>query len=177
MPDVDDRLIKSVADYARIDCEELELAESLICEALEYLETATNRVFAKREIVEYWDDVQDCYELSRYPVCEIVGAEVFDESSDQWEPLDISGYTEQLECSNPRIKRRCGECQSDCQCCPQRVRVRYVAGYECEAEWPKSVVRAVRLLVADWFRNRESGTIPQGVERIIATLKRRRFRK
>jgi uncharacterized phiE125 gp8 family phage protein len=148
--------------------------DGLIASATDFVENyLRGRVLAKKTYDYYVDAFPETIRLPKAPVQAISSIKYLDSNGDQ-QTLASSSYTSDLISQPARIIPAYGLSWPETRSIINSVVVRFDAGYASVADVPKNIVTAIKILVGEWYNNREvsiTGTIisevPVGLKRIL----------
>lgn len=144
---------------------EAETLETLISEARRHVETLLGRALAAQTLAARFDRFP-CWviTLERPPVTSITSLQYVD-TDGATQTLDPSKYLADLHSEPARITPAYGQVWPSARCQMNAVTVTYVAGYATVAAVPGPIRRAIAMLVAHWFENREAVLVgPSAIE-------------
>lgn len=161
------------SDYDEVD----DFLTTLVEAATDTIEgpSSTGAVFVSQTWRATLDHLPSCFSIPLGPIQSITSITYVDQAGEV-QTIDPATYHTDFDrhpamvafYSAPPVPARV----------PGSVKVTFVAGYGDPSQTPAKARHAVRLLVGDWFKNREASTeasvreTPIGVSRLMAQLKR-----
>lgn len=134
----------------------------------DYIEAACALVGGKDGIVgkiltsETWDlklcSARGCVVLPISPVQSIVSIEYFD-STNTLRQLNVNDFDLYGNEDSAFIEPKTGVSWPSVFPRRDALKIRFVAGFGAAADVPKNITRAIRLIVAHWYTNREAVTV------------------
>lgn len=165
-PTVEPLTVEEVQSWCKAtESAEAEIIESLISEARRHAEVMLGRALAPQTLAARFDTFP-CwgFTLERSPVTSITSIQYVDTNGDT-QMLSPSSYQADLYSEPPRVTPAYGESWPSTRCQMNAVTVTYIAGYAEAAAVPGPIRRAIAMLVAHWFENREAVLVgPSAIE-------------
>lgn len=162
------------SDYDEVDDFLTELVEA----ATAHIETPAGVGVAL--VTQTWratlDHLPSSFSIPLGPVQSITSITYVDRDG-QTQTLDPSSYHTDFD-RHPALVAFIKPRPTDLANIPGAVKVTFVAGYGDPADVPANIRHAARLLIGEWFRNREASSearlseIPMGVTRILNQIRR-----
>lgn len=156
-PTVEPLTVDEVQAWCRVtESAEAETLEALISEARRHVETLLGRALAAQTLAARFDRFP-CWviTLERPPVTSVTSLQYVD-ADGATQTLDPSMYLVDLHSEPARITPAYGEVWPCARCQMNAVTVTYVAGYASAAAVPGPIRRAIAMLAAHWYENREA---------------------
>lgn len=145
----------------------------LITAARQAVEDETGLILTRRQVVEGAASF-DALALSGWPVASVDAITYLDQDG-QEQALPVDQYRVLIGRRNARVQPlvggvlpRVADVGSDA------ITIVATAGYETPADVPDALRRAILVLVAEWFRNREDTAMPAGIANLCAKFRRYR---
>jgi len=132
-----------------------ELLDGLISVAVDYVENFTRRALLTQTITLTCDGFPLYFEVER-PVLQSVTSIQYIDSDGNTQTLDSSKYTVDTASIPARIVEAYGETWPSTQGVINSVTIIYVAGYTSAENVPKQIKQAIKILVGDFYKDRES---------------------
>lgn len=132
-----------------------ELLDSMIDAAVDCVENFTRRSLLTQTITLTCDGFPIFFEIER-PVLQSVTSIQYVDSDGNTQTLASSGYTVDTASTPGRIVEAYGETWPSTQSVINSVTVIYVAGYTSAANVPNQIKQAIKVLVSDFYKDRES---------------------
>jgi len=132
-----------------------ELLDGLIAVAVDYVENFTRRALLTQVITLTCDGFPDYFELER-PALQSVTSIQYIDSDGNTQTLDSSKYSVDTSSTPGRVVEAYGETWPSTQSIINSVTVVYVSGYTSAANVPNQIKQAIKVLVSDFYKDRES---------------------
>ena len=151
------------------------LIDALISAATEHSEAILNRAL----ITQTWDFKIDyfapCIEMPLPPLQSVTSVKYIDTSGVE-QIVDGSVYTVDTDSETGRVYLSYNQSWPSTRSIPHAVTIRFIAGYgNAGSDVPDSVKAAIKLMIGNWFENREQsivGTVaselPMGVKALLS---------
>jgi hypothetical protein len=113
--------------------------------------------------------------LPRWPLIAVNSIQYYD-GNDTLQTLDPSAYVTDANSEPPRLSPVSGSYWPSVGYRPNAVLINFTAGYATAGAVPPAAKHAIRLLVGNWYENREAASslslkeIPLGVDSLLTTL-------
>jgi len=132
-----------------------ELLDGLIAVAVDYVENFTRRALLTQTITLTCDGFPNYFEIER-PILQSVTSIQYIDSDGNTQTLGSSKYTIDTSSTPGRIVEAYGESWPSTQSIINSVTVTYKAGYTSAENVPNQIKQAMKILIGDWYKDRES---------------------
>jgi len=132
-----------------------ELLEAMIDAAVDYAENFTRRALLTQTIEAKYDSFPNCFELERPPLASVTSIQYID-TDGATQTLSASNYTVDTTSTPGRVVEAYGETWPSTRDIINAVTVTYVAGDTSAENVPNQIKQAIKILVGDWYKDRES---------------------
>ena len=119
---------------------------SLVLAATEWIEQQYDIALRSKTVTEYYDGFDGDIQITIYPVNSVTSVKYYDTDNTL---QTITDYTSDLVSRRGRVRV---ESEPSLYDRPNAIEVIYVAGY---ATAPEAIIHAIKLLVGDWYKDRE----------------------
>lgn len=132
-----------------------ELIDGMIDAAVDYVENYIRRALLTQTITASYDSFPLCIELERPLLQSVTSISYIDGNGDS-QVLSSANYTVDTVSTPSRIVPAYGLSWPSTRNIINAITVVYIAGYASANDVPKQIKQAIKILIGDWYKDRES---------------------
>jgi len=147
-----------------------ELLDSMIDSTIDYIENYLRRSLLTQTITAKYDFFPHCFELERPPLQSITSIQYIDTAGDT-QTYSSANYTVDTTSEPARVVEAYGTSWPTTRNIINAVTVTYVAGYTSAGNVPTQIKQAMKILIGDWYKERESFIVGVMVSKLPHTAR------